>query len=67
LSFSIFVYRMTAVDLAKMRKYLPYIAIISAVLLSIVTIILAVSLMATGTEGKVSQSDVNIRLAPCHH
>jgi hypothetical protein len=46
---------------------LPYIAIISAVLLSIVTIILAVSLMTTGTEGKVSQSDVNIRLAPCHH
>lgn len=51
---------MDAVDLAKVRKYLPYIAIIGSIMLSIITVFLAVSFLATGAdEGKLDLTQVS--------
>ncbi len=55
-------------DLAKMRKYLPYVAIVGAALLSTIGIYLAFSMLAPGVdEGKVLQSEVYSRLTSSQH
>ncbi len=54
-------------NLAKTRKYLPAIAIISASLLSIIGIYLAINMLTPGVDdGKVLQSDVTSRLLASH-